>query len=62
MTTLPTRIANGEIEAPDLFCGGTPCQAFSVAGLRKSLDDSWAVPVILWIGLRIHDALAQNSE
>lgn len=40
MTTLPTRIANGEIEAPDLFCGGTPCQAFSVAGLRKSLDDS----------------------
>ena len=40
MTTLPRRIANGEVEAPDLFCGGTPCQAFSVAGLRKSLDDA----------------------
>jgi DNA (cytosine-5)-methyltransferase 1 len=39
MTTLPDRIANGEVEAPDLFCGGTPCQAFSVAGTRKSLDD-----------------------
>jgi DNA (cytosine-5)-methyltransferase 1 len=40
MTTLPARIASGEVEAPDLFCGGTPCQAFSVAGLRKSLDDA----------------------
>jgi DNA (cytosine-5)-methyltransferase 1 len=40
MTLLPDRIANGEVEAPDLFCGGTPCQAFSVAGLRKSLDDA----------------------
>lgn len=23
----------------DLLCGGTPCQSFSVAGLRKGLDD-----------------------
>ena len=23
----------------DVFCGGTPCQSFSVAGLRKGLDD-----------------------
>lgn len=40
MTALPARIAAGEVEAPDIFCGGTPCQAFSIAGLRKSLDDS----------------------
>lgn len=40
MAALPERILNEEIEAPDLFCGGTPCQAFSVAGLRKSLDDA----------------------
>jgi DNA (cytosine-5)-methyltransferase 1 len=39
MTTLPERILSGEVEAPDVFCGGTPCQAFSVAGLRNSLDD-----------------------
>lgn len=39
MTTLPERIKSGEVEAPDLFCGGTPCQAFSVAGLRQSLSD-----------------------
>ena len=39
MTTLPERILSGEIEAPDILVGGTPCQAFSVAGARKSLDD-----------------------
>ena len=39
MTLLFERIASGEVEAPDVFCGGTPCQAFSVAGLRNSLDD-----------------------
>jgi site-specific DNA-cytosine methylase len=38
MTLLPAKILAGEVEAPDLFCGGTPCQAFSVAGLRNSLD------------------------
>ena len=40
MTTLPRRILSGAVEAPELFCGGTPCQAFSVAGLRKSLGDA----------------------
>lgn len=39
MTSLPERIRAGEIEAPDILCGGTPCQAFSVAGLRRSLLD-----------------------
>ena len=40
MTTLPERILSGEIEAPDILVGGTPCQAFSVAGIRKSLEDN----------------------
>jgi len=40
MTFLPEMIQNEEIEAPDVLCGGTPCQAFSVAGLRQSLDDN----------------------
>lgn len=40
MTTLPERILSGEIEAPDILVGGTPCQAFSVAGLRKSIEDN----------------------
>jgi DNA (cytosine-5)-methyltransferase 1 len=28
------------IRLPDVLCGGTPCQAFSLAGLRQSLDDA----------------------
>ena len=40
MTLLPNKIRAGVVEAPDLLCGGTPCQAFSVAGLRQSLDDA----------------------
>ena len=40
MTLLPAKIRAGEVEAPDLLCGGTPCQAFSVAGLRQSLNDA----------------------
>ena len=39
MTTLPDRIRSGEVEAVDILMGGTPCQAFSVAGLRESLND-----------------------
>jgi DNA (cytosine-5)-methyltransferase 1 len=40
MTRLPDLILSEKITAPDIFCGGTPCQAFSVAGSRKSLDDA----------------------
>lgn len=40
MTALPDRIRNREVEAPDILCGGTPCQSFSFAGLRRSLDDA----------------------
>lgn len=39
MTTIRARILAGEVEAPDVFTGGTPCQAFSVAGKRGSLSD-----------------------
>ena len=39
MTQLVGKILNCSIEAPDVLVGGTPCQAFSVAGLRGSLDD-----------------------
>jgi DNA (cytosine-5)-methyltransferase 1 len=39
MTALADRVSKLEIEAPDVLVGGTPCQAFSVAGLRQSLDD-----------------------
>ena len=39
MKTIARRVLTGEVSAPDVLCGGTPCQAFSVAGLRESLAD-----------------------
>ncbi|WP_051890549.1 DNA cytosine methyltransferase [Chryseobacterium vrystaatense] len=39
MTELPDLILKDKVQAPDLFCGGTPCQAFSLAGWKNGLDD-----------------------
>jgi DNA (cytosine-5)-methyltransferase 1 len=40
MTKIAHLVRDGFVPAPDVFTGGTPCQAFSVAGLRNSLDDA----------------------
>lgn len=39
MCGIPDRILNEEIPAPDLLVGGTPCQAFSLAGWRNGTND-----------------------
>lgn len=39
MIELPKLILDKKYEAPDLFCGGTPCQAFSLAGWKNGLAD-----------------------
>ena len=40
MTQIAAAVRAGAVAAPDVLVGGTPCQAFSVAGLRESLDDA----------------------
>ena len=39
MNEIPEKILSEKIDAPDLICGGTPCQAFSLAGLQQGLND-----------------------
>ncbi|MFG6089927.1 Dam family site-specific DNA-(adenine-N6)-methyltransferase [Enterobacter soli] len=39
MTKIADAVRTGEVEAPDVLVGGTPCQAFSIAGLREGLSD-----------------------
>lgn len=39
MTKIPKLLRNGSIATPDLICAGTPCQAFSLAGIKKGLED-----------------------
>lgn len=40
MTGVAALVRSGAVVAPDVLVGGTPCQAFSYAGLRRSLDDA----------------------
>jgi DNA (cytosine-5)-methyltransferase 1 len=40
MTVLPALVRAGQVPAPPMLCGGTPCQAFSVAGRREGLNDA----------------------
>lgn len=39
MNDIPQLLKSAEIEAPDMLCGGTPCQAFSLAGFKNGLED-----------------------
>lgn len=39
MTKIADAVRTGGVEAPDILVGGTPCQAFSIAGLREGLSD-----------------------
>lgn len=40
MTLIAAAVRAGTVEAPDVVVGGTPCQAFSIAGLRNGLADA----------------------
>jgi DNA (cytosine-5)-methyltransferase 1 len=39
MSEIVDKLQRGKIVAPELICGGTPCQAFSLAGWKQGLDD-----------------------
>lgn len=39
LCTIPQKIKNGEIQPTDIVCGGTPCQAFSLTGHKRGLED-----------------------
>lgn len=40
MTKIAAAVRAGKVQAPDVMVGGTPCQAFSIAGLRYGLADA----------------------
>ena len=48
---LAARMHSGEIEAPDILVGGTPCQAFSFPGLRKGLADPRGALTLCYVEL-----------
>jgi hypothetical protein len=51
MTKLGALVQAGKIEAPHVLVGGTPCQAFSVAGMRQGLLDPRGALTIKYVEL-----------
>jgi len=51
MTKLAALVLAGKIKAPAVLVGGTPCQAFSVAGMREGLADPRGALTIKYVEL-----------
>ncbi|VVN22387.1 hypothetical protein PS682_04468 [Pseudomonas fluorescens] len=51
MIKLAALVLAGKIPAPDVLVGGTPCQAFSVAGMREGLTDPRGALTIKYVEL-----------
>lgn len=64
MTKIAAAVRAGEVEAPETVVGGTPCQAFSVAGLRNGLADARGQLTLSYVELAdaIDDKRRDNGD
>jgi DNA (cytosine-5)-methyltransferase 1 len=60
MTMIRHMVHAGVVEAPDVLVGGTPCQAFSVAGLRGGLSDERGQLTLEFV--RLANAIDEQRE
>lgn len=64
MTQIAKSVRIGDVKAPDVVVGGTPCQAFSVAGLRNGLSDTRGQLTLSYVELAnaIDDKRRESGE
>ncbi len=64
MTKIAAAVRAGEVQAPDVMVGGTPCQAFSIAGLRNGLSDARGQLTLAYVELAnaIDDKRIERGE
>lgn len=55
-----TKIDTSTLGRVDILCGGTPCQAFSIAGARRSLEDARGNLTLAFVELA-HELAAGNG-
>lgn len=60
MTAVRAMVMMGEAEAPEIIVAGTPCQGFSIAGLRGGLNDDRSNLALEYI--RIVDAVDRRRQ
>lgn len=60
MTAVRAMVMMGEAEAPEILVAGTPCQGFSIAGLRGGLNDDRSNLALEYI--RIVDAIDRRRR
>ncbi len=68
MTQIATLVRDGQVVAPDILVGGTPCQSFSIAGARQGLSDPRGALTLKYVELanvidqtRCHDNAVAES-
>lgn len=64
MNDISNRIMADKIPVPDLLVGGTPCQAFSLAGWRNGTDDERGQLTLRYIDIidAIDAKRAENNQ
>ncbi|WP_247716670.1 phage N-6-adenine-methyltransferase [Morganella morganii] len=64
MTKIAAAVRAGDVPAPDLLVGGTPCQAFSISGMRGGMSDERGKLTLSYVELAdaIDDKREENNE
>lgn len=63
MNGISTLLLGKKICAPDLICGGTPCQAFSLAGWKKGLEDTRGNLTLKFVDIiEANDAVREQED